>query len=69
MEIAPTPTYISTLAAAYAEVGDFEKALKTIEEGIRKAENDPETRESLMEEKTSYEAKKPIREREEKYSK
>ncbi len=69
VETSPTPTYISTLAAAYAEIGDFEKALKTLEEGIGKAENDPEVRESLLIEKTNYEAKKPTREREEKYSK
>ncbi|MBR0191674.1 MAG: beta-propeller fold lactonase family protein [Thermoguttaceae bacterium] len=63
----PTPTNISTLAAAYAEVGDFEKALKTIDEGIKKAEGDSGTRESLLTEKANYEAKKPTREREEKY--
>ncbi len=69
VKLSPRPTYISTLAAAYAEAGDFEQALKFIDEGIKQSENDPETRESLMEEKASYEAKKPIREREEKYSK
>jgi len=67
--ISATPTYISTLAAAYAETGDFVQAVKTIDEGLKQTENDPTLRESLTKEKANYEAKKPTRERTETYNK
>lgn len=68
VKLSPMPTYISTLAAAYAETGDFDQALKTIDEGLKQTENDPNIHESLAEEKANYEAKKPIRERTETYN-
>ena len=88
--------YVSTLAAAYAELGNFEEAKKRVDEAIRLAENaaketaenakketedaspnkteerpdeeqDAALVESLKQERASYEAGKPIREKVETY--
>ncbi len=66
----PVSGYLSTLAAAYAESGDFEKALEVIGKALKTAEtedNKEELIQSLQKEKASYEQKKPFRERTEKY--
>lgn len=73
-----TPHILSTLAAAYAETGDFENAKKWSAKAIEvsqqelDAAKDPAERErlettnkDLKKELTSYEASKPIRERQE----
>jgi len=52
---------LSTLAAAYAEQGDFDAAKEWSNKAIAKAETDKE-KESLRKELASYEAKKPWRE-------
>jgi tetratricopeptide (TPR) repeat protein len=70
------PHILSTLAAAYAETGDFETAKKYSQKSIEvsqsaiEMEKDPEARKkleadhkSLQKELSSYEAGKPIRER------
>lgn len=67
VKIFPSPGYRSTLAAAYAELGNFEEALKTINQALEEAGDDAELTESLKKEKESYDAKKPIRERTETY--
>ncbi len=67
VEMEPSPGYISTLAAAYAETGDFKMAIETVNRGIKDAEGDTEMTASLEEEKASYEAEKPVRERTETY--
>ena len=51
---------LSTVAAAHAETGDFEKALEWIDKGLAIAGE--ETREPLVKERESYEQKKPWRE-------
>jgi tetratricopeptide (TPR) repeat protein len=64
------PHILSTLAAAYAEAGDFENALKWSTKAIEIAEKekegskdgDKETREALKKELENYKAKKPTRE-------
>jgi len=56
---------LSTLAAAYAELGDFEKALEWSKKCIEIAENDPEDKErldDLKKELESYKKKQPYRE-------
>jgi tetratricopeptide (TPR) repeat protein len=71
-----TPHILSTLAAAYAETGDFEnakkwstKAVEIADKGIESAESDEERerlkkeREQLQKELTTYEEGKPVRER------
>jgi tetratricopeptide (TPR) repeat protein len=52
---------LSTLAAGYAETGDFETAKKWSKKAVEVAGNDS-TREQLAKELTSYEARKPWRE-------
>jgi tetratricopeptide (TPR) repeat protein len=52
---------LSTLAAAYAEQGDFDKAKEWSNKALKMAESDRE-KESLRKELASYEAKKPWRE-------
>ncbi|MDO4575320.1 MAG: beta-propeller fold lactonase family protein [Planctomycetia bacterium] len=63
------PGYLSTLAAGYAEKGDFTSALKWVQQGIEVAQKtqDAKILDSLNKEKASYEAKKPIREKSEDY--
>lgn len=53
---------LSTLAAGYAEQGDFTAALKWIEKALDVVEDD-ESKSSLRKEQASYEAKKPWREK------
>jgi tetratricopeptide (TPR) repeat protein len=55
------PHILSTLAAAYAETGDFEAAKKWSQKAVEM--EDPEHGEQLKAELASYEAKKPWRER------
>lgn len=56
-----TPHILSTLAAAYAEMGDFESAVKWSQKSVDL--NDPEHAEQLKKELESYKQKKPWRER------
>jgi tetratricopeptide (TPR) repeat protein len=64
------PHILSTLAAAYAEVGDFDNAVKWVTKGLEIADKaketdkdgDKETKEALKKELENYRAKKPIRE-------
>ncbi|MBQ2822871.1 MAG: beta-propeller fold lactonase family protein [Thermoguttaceae bacterium] len=70
VELEPNSGYLSTLAAAHAELGNFEKALEVIEKALKTAEseeNKEEHIESLQKEKTFYEQKKPFREKTETY--
>lgn len=53
---------LSTLAAAYAETGNFDEALKWIQKGLDESKSDS-IRNNLKKEKESYEAKKPWREK------
>jgi tetratricopeptide (TPR) repeat protein len=55
------PHIVSTLAAAYAEIGDFEAAKEWSKKAVELAENDAD-REQLGKELASYEAGKPWRE-------
>lgn len=55
---------LSTLAAAYAETGDFDSAIKWSKQAIELGKDgDASAQESLAKELESYKAKKPIRER------
>jgi len=54
---------ISTLAAGYAEQGDFETAMKYSRQAVETAKADSEERAQLEAELASYEARKPWRER------
>lgn len=56
------PHILSTLAAAYAETGDFENAKKWSSKAVELGEND-ETRDQLAKELESYKAGKPWREK------
>lgn len=58
------PHILSTLAAAYAESGDFEKAKEWSKKAVELGEND-DTRDQLAKELASYEAGKPWREKQE----
>lgn len=58
------PHILSTLAAAYAETGDFENAKKWSKKAVELGEND-ESREQLAKELSSYEEGKPWREKQE----
>jgi len=58
------PHILSTLAAAYAESGDFENAKKWSQKAVELGEND-ETRDQLAKELASYEEGKPWREKQE----
>ena len=55
------PHILSTLGAAYAENGDFEKALEWSRKAVAMAE-DEEMRSQLQKEVESYERKEPVRE-------
>jgi Flp pilus assembly protein TadD len=61
------PHILSTLAASYAESGDFETAKKwsqkAVERGAEDADTDDDTRSQLKQELASYESKKPWREK------
>lgn len=54
---------ISTLAAGYAETGDFETARKYSKQAVETGAEMPEVKEQLEKELASYEAEKPWRER------
>jgi Flp pilus assembly protein TadD len=64
------PHILSTLAAAYAESGDFANAVKWSTKAVEVAnsskvndkENDQETKDALKKELENYKAKKPTRE-------
>jgi len=56
---------ISTLAASYAESGDFEKAREYSKKAVETGDSAPEVKEQLQNELASYEAEKPWRERQE----
>jgi len=58
------PHILSTLASAYAELGDFDNAVKWIEQGVELAEQiEYDQKEHLDKELKSYQEKKPWRER------
>lgn len=56
------PHIISTLAASYAETGDWENAVKWSAKSLEVAEDDDENRPQLEKELQSYKDKKPWRE-------
>jgi tetratricopeptide (TPR) repeat protein len=64
------PHILSTLAAAYAETGDFDNAVKWVTKGLEVADKaketdkdgGKETKEALKKELENYKAKKPTRE-------
>ena len=56
---------ISTLAAGYAETGDFEKAREFSRKAVETGSDSPEVKQQLESELASYEEKKPWRERQE----
>ncbi len=57
------PHILSTLAAAYAETGDFETAVKWSSKAVELGVEDKEVDEQLKKELESYQQKKPWRER------
>ena len=59
------PHIISTLAAGYAEAGDFDEARKYSRQAVDSEGSTPEVKRQLEGELASYEAKKPWRERQE----
>jgi hypothetical protein len=54
---------LSTLAAGYAEAGDFAKAREWSQKAVDLGSEDKETAEQLKKELASYQAEKPWRER------
>jgi tetratricopeptide (TPR) repeat protein len=54
---------LSTLAAGYAEAGDFDKAIEWSKKAVEVGSEDTETTSQLKKELTSYEEKKPWREK------
>ena len=54
---------LSTLASAYAEIGDFESARKWSQKAVEAEVEDEETKEQLKKELESYQENKPWRER------
>lgn len=56
------PHILSTLAAAYAETGDFETAIKWSKKAVELGSDDEEVDEQLNNELKSYQEKKPWRE-------
>jgi len=56
---------VSTLAAGYAEAGDFESALKYSRQSVETSDPEAGVREQLESELASYEKKQPWRERQE----
>jgi hypothetical protein len=56
---------LSTLAAGYAEAGDFAKAREWSQKAVDLGDEDQETAAQLRKELASYQAEKPWRERQE----
>jgi tetratricopeptide (TPR) repeat protein len=56
------PHIISTLAAGYAETGDWAKAVETSQKAVDTCEDDDENKPQLLKELQSYKDKKPWRE-------
>lgn len=54
---------LSTLAAGYAESGDFDAAIKWSKKALEVGKNDGQIGEQLEEELKSYQARKPWREK------
>lgn len=59
------PHIISTLAAGYAEAGDFAEARKYSQQAVESEDSSPEVKKQLEGELASYGAEKPWRERQE----
>ena len=59
------PHIISTLAAGYAETGDFAEARKYSKQAVESEGSSPEVKTQLQGELASYESEKPWRERQE----
>ena len=59
------PHIISTLAAGYAEAGDFAEARKYSQQAVESEDSSPEVKKQLEGELASYVAEKPWRERQE----
>ena len=59
------PHIVSTLAAGYAETGDFAEARKYSKQAVESEGSSPEVKTQLAGELASYEAEKPWRERQE----
>jgi tetratricopeptide (TPR) repeat protein len=55
------PNYLDTLAAAYAEVGDFDQAVKCVTQAISKMEPDAEYRDKVEEHLVLFQRKKAYR--------
>lgn len=56
------PRYLDTLAAAYAETGDFKEAIKTAQQASELAASNPELQAKIREHLELYEKGKPLRE-------
>ena len=59
------PHIISTLAASYAESGNFEEARKYSKQAVESEDSSPEVKKQLEGELASYVAEKPWREKQE----
>jgi tetratricopeptide (TPR) repeat protein len=57
------PAYLDTLAAAYAEMGDFDQAIKQVREAIAKLEPASEDRKEIEEHLVLFQRKEPCRDR------
>jgi hypothetical protein len=59
------PVYVQTLAAAYAEAGDFDSAIKWSDESIELLDPnvDPQLRERFSKALATYKDKKPMRQK------
>ena len=57
------PHILSTLAAGYAEIGDFETAIKWSKKAVELGAKDDEVDQQLKNELESYQQKKPWREK------
>ena len=55
------PNYLDTLAAAYAEVGDFDRAVQYVTQAINKMEPDAEHRKGIEEHLVLFQQKKAYR--------
>ncbi|HZL86806.1 MAG TPA: tetratricopeptide repeat protein [Pirellulaceae bacterium] len=59
------PHILSTLASGYAEMGDWDTAIKWSSKAVEGGSDEPETAEQLKKELESYKQKKPWREKQE----